>query len=93
MTGDTMTAAAFTNNVQIELGRDGKSQTRWLMWVTASGKRARRRDFATPYLDHGRRTAEHWFGQPIGGWRVPDADAPRRGPGRAGTAVLAISTA
>jgi len=52
------------------------------MWVTQRGRRARRRDFATPFLDHGRRTAELWFGQPLGDWCAA-ADGLRLGPGSA----------
>jgi hypothetical protein len=57
---DQFTTANFAGNVEVELCRDGKSPTRWMMWVTRLGKRTRRRDFATPFLDHGRRTAGHW---------------------------------
>jgi hypothetical protein len=80
-----LTAARFAGSVEVELCRDGKSQTRWMMWVTRLGKRTRRRDFATPFLDHGRRTAESWYGDPIGGWRVPGNEAApsRIAPGRA----------
>jgi len=56
------------------------------MWVTRWGKRTRRKDFSTPFLDHGSRTAQHWFGEPINGWRAADADAGLSliGPGPAG---------
>ena len=77
----TLTTAIFPDQIQVELCRDGNAKTRWLMWVTQRGRRTRRRDFATPWLDHGRRTAEHWYGKPIDGWRP--AAGLRLGPGSA----------
>jgi hypothetical protein len=83
-----LTIANFAGGIEVELCWDGKSQTRWLMWVTHQGRRTRRRDFATPFLDHGRRTAVAWYGEPIGGCRAPGNDAVpvRRAPGRAAAA-------
>jgi hypothetical protein len=76
-----LTIANFAGGIEVELCWDGKSQTRWLMWVAHQGRRTRRRDFATPFLDHGRRTAVAWYGEPIGGWRA--AAGLRPGPGSA----------
>jgi hypothetical protein len=67
-----LTSATFAGGIGVELYREGKAKTRWLMWVTRCGKRARRTDFATPYLDHGRRTAEAWYGEPLRGWHAPE---------------------
>lgn len=46
-----------------------KEGARWSMWV-GSRKAGRRRDFATPYLDHAIRTAEQWYGASVCGWRA-----------------------
>lgn len=83
---DTLTMANFGNYIKVELRRRGSSGSSWLMWVTLYGKCTRRKDFATPYLDHGRRCAEEWYGEPLGGWHAPDADigTQRFGPGSAG---------
>jgi hypothetical protein len=62
--------ATLQQNVQVELRRDNPS--RWSMWITESNLRARRKDFATPFLDHAKRTAEHWYGAPINGWHEPE---------------------
>ena len=54
---------------RIWLVRDGD---RWLMF--AGGRRAgnRRRDFASPFLEHAIRTAEAWYGVPANGWCVEE---------------------
>ncbi len=54
---------------RIWLVRDGD---RWLMF--AGGRRAgnRRRDFASPFLEHAIRTAEAWYGMPANGWCVEE---------------------
>jgi hypothetical protein len=49
------------------LVRDGD---RWLMFVRSRGPGGRRRDFASPYLEHAIRTAEFWYGAPTTGWRA-----------------------
>jgi hypothetical protein len=59
---DRRTHAEFGGGVSVELRCEGRN--RWLMWVNGQ----RRRDFATPYLDHAQRCAEQWYGNPIGGW-------------------------
>jgi hypothetical protein len=73
----------FAGGVQIELSREGPS--RWTMWEVRYGKRKRRTDFASPWLDHAKRTAVYWYGEPIGGWHAPGtATVPSRiAPGRA----------
>jgi hypothetical protein len=45
---DFLTVATFPPQIQVELCRDGNSKTRWVMWVTQRGRRAIRKDFATP---------------------------------------------
>ncbi len=52
--------------IRIWLVKDG---ARWSMWV-GSKTAGRRRDFATPYLDHAIRTAEQWYGASVCGWRA-----------------------
>ncbi len=53
-------------DTRVWLVRDGQ---RWLMYV-GSRWSGRRRDFASPYLDHAIRTAEQWYGAPPKGWRA-----------------------
>ncbi len=43
---------------------------RWLMFAGSRRPDSRRRDFASPFLDHARRTAEAWYGPPEDGWRA-----------------------
>jgi hypothetical protein len=50
---------------RIWLVKDGE---RWLMFVGARKPKNRRRDFASPFLEHSIRTAEGWYGAPGGGW-------------------------
>jgi hypothetical protein len=64
------TEALFDGNLRVQVRPDGAA--RWAIWVTRGAAWRRRKDSATPSLDHARRTAECWFGQPIGGWRVPE---------------------
>ena len=64
----TFASAQFAHAVRIELRRNGPS--RWYMYVSISGQRAvRRKDFASPSLDHAKRTAVAWYGPPISQWR------------------------
>ena len=58
--------SADCGGTRVWLVRDGE---RWLMFV--GGRRAgnRRKDFASPFLEHAIRTAEAWYGTPAGGWR------------------------
>jgi hypothetical protein len=57
---------ADCGRARVWLVRDGE---RWLMFV--GGRRAgnRRKDFASPFMEHAIRTAEAWYGTPAGGWR------------------------
>lgn len=47
-----------------------KDCERWLMFVGSRKANGRRRDFATPSLEHAIRTAEQWYGAAGGGWRA-----------------------
>lgn len=72
---------ALCGGTHVSLVRDGE---RWLMFV--GGRRAgnRRRDFASPFMEHAIRTAEAWYGTPAAGWQVEErrdgrqADEPRQ---------------
>ncbi|MCC7497886.1 MAG: hypothetical protein IT160_09935 [Bryobacterales bacterium] len=48
---------------QVWLRKDGD---RWLMF--AGTQKSRRRDFASPFLEHAIRTAEAWYGPAADGW-------------------------
>jgi hypothetical protein len=41
---------------------------RWLMHVAAGSQTLRRKDFASPSLEHAQRTAEAWYGPVVSGW-------------------------
>jgi len=62
---------ADCGGTRVWLVRDGE---RWLMFV--GGRRAgnRRKDFASPFMEHAIRTAEAWYGTPAGGWRAEMRD-------------------
>jgi hypothetical protein len=60
--------ADFSAGIQVELRTDGGH--RWLMWELRDGGRIRRKDFASPFLDHAKRTAAHWLGEPTSDWRA-----------------------
>lgn len=47
-----------------------KEGERWLMYVGSRRAGGRRRDFATPYVEHAIRTAEQWYGAPSNGWHA-----------------------
>jgi hypothetical protein len=51
---------------RICLYEDGE---RWLMYVGKPKKGKRRKDFASPFLDHVKRTAKEWYGVPMDAWR------------------------
>lgn len=59
--------ATFAGGVQIELRRE--SPSRWEMSEIRHGRRKRRTDFASPCLDHAKRTAIYWYGEPQGDWQ------------------------
>ena len=56
-------AVAFCGGKRVEVRRDG---TRWALYVGEPPKRVE--PFATPFYSHAVRTAEFWFGRPMGGW-------------------------
>jgi hypothetical protein len=67
------TEALFADNLHIQLRQDGGG--RWMIWFSHGAAWRRRKDFATPFLDHARRTAEHWFGAPVSEWHAPTGGA------------------
>jgi hypothetical protein len=58
--------ASFAGGVQVELRRENRS--RYLMWELRGGRRTRRTDFSSPFLDHAKRTAACWYGEPVEDW-------------------------
>jgi len=67
---------------------------RWLMWAGAwpsdpKEKRprpTRRKDFASPFAEHSRQTAELWYGTPVDGWHAgPPPGTPQRKPAQRST--------
>jgi len=65
---ETLTSTWFRGGVRVEIRRSGSN--RWYIWAAVgAGRLMKRTDSATPHLEHGRRTAEHWFGKPIDGWK------------------------
>jgi hypothetical protein len=64
---DAPTRVVGDCTLRVWLVRDGD---RWQMFVSSRGPAGRRRDFASPYLEHTIRTAETWYGAPASGWRA-----------------------
>jgi hypothetical protein len=58
---------AVCGGMRIWLVRDGD---RWLMFAGSRKANGRRKDFASPFLAHAKRTAEHWYGAPAAGWHA-----------------------
>jgi hypothetical protein len=61
---------AECGSTQVWLVKDGD---RWLMYENSRSSSARRKDFASPFLEHAIRTAEQWYGKPIEGWQVEES--------------------
>ncbi len=57
---------ADCGGTRVWLVRDAE---RWLMFVGGRSQRNRKKDFASPFMEHAIRTAEAWYGTPAGGWR------------------------
>ena len=66
---DAKRMVSVCGNTRVRLVKDGE---RWLMFTRPRRKWRRRRDFASPFLDHAVRTAEQWYGAPAAGWRVEE---------------------
>lgn len=62
-----MTVAATCGGKRVVLARDSE---RWLIYTGTVHPGNRRKDFATPFLEHAIRTAEAWYGVPADGWRA-----------------------
>ena len=58
--------AHFAGGIEVELERE--AQDRWVMSVNQDGRWKRRKDFASPFLEHSRLTAEHWYGTLLAPW-------------------------
>lgn len=96
---DASCLTAQCGSTRIWLVRDGD---RWRMHAGSRGHAGRRRDFASPFLEHAMRTAEQWYGQASGRWREerkkdarnPDEDSKAADPnvyGEDGEPLLARS--
>ena len=57
----------LSGSTRIRLVKDGE---RWLMFTGSRRAWRRRKDFASPFLEHAVRTAEQWYGAPAEGWRL-----------------------
>jgi hypothetical protein len=64
---DAACVNAICGGTRVWLVRDGD---RWLMFAGARTANGRRKDFASPYLEHAIRTAEYWYGPAARGWRT-----------------------
>jgi hypothetical protein len=64
---------ATCGDTPVWLRKDGD---RWLMF--AGTQKSRRRDFASPFLEHAIRTAEAWYGRASDGWRPAERVAARK---------------
>jgi len=64
---------ATCGSTPVWLRKDGD---RWLMF--ARTQKSRRRDFASPFLEHAILTAEAWYGPAAGGWRPVERVAARK---------------
>jgi hypothetical protein len=58
---------AFCRDAAVWLVRQG---SRWVMFAGSRRPEFRRRDFASPSLEHAKRTAETWYGPAPDGWRA-----------------------
>jgi hypothetical protein len=67
------TEAFFAGGLRIQVRQDDGG--RWMIWFTHGAAWRRRKDFASPWPDHARRTAELWFGPPVDGWNTPTEGA------------------
>lgn len=56
---------AECGSTKVWLAKDGD---RWLMYTNSRKASDRRKDFASPFLEHAVRTAEQWYGAPVGDW-------------------------
>ena len=57
---------ADCGDTKVWLVRDGD---RWLMYAGSRKAAGKRRDFASPFLEHAIQTAEQWYGAANGRWR------------------------
>jgi hypothetical protein len=64
--------SADCNGTRVWLAKDGD---RWLMFVGRRSSTTRRRDFASPWLEHAIRTAEAWYGTARKGWQAESPEA------------------
>jgi hypothetical protein len=58
--------ARFAGDIEIELRQEQKN--RWAMDVIKNGRCEQRKAFASPFLEHSKRTAAYWYGTPLTPW-------------------------
>ena len=58
---------ADCGNTRVWIVNDG---SRWLMYSGAHRSENRRKDFASPFLNHAMQTAEYWYDPPRDGWHA-----------------------
>jgi hypothetical protein len=56
---------AECGSTKVWLAKEGD---RWLMYANSRRASDRRKDFASPFLEHAVRTAEQWYGAPVYDW-------------------------
>ena len=73
---DAIRIVSACGSTQPRLVKDGE---RWLMFTRPGRAWRRRKDFASPFLEHAVRTAEQWYGAPAAGWRVEERTGDKGG--------------
>ena len=66
---EAVCVTATCGGTRVWLVRD---RDRWLMFAGSRTASGRRKDFASPFLEHAMRTAEFWYGAPANGWRAEE---------------------
>lgn len=72
---DASAYSADCGGTRIWLGKEGD---RWLMFAGSRKAGNKRRDFASPFVEHAMRTAEAWYGPAASGWQ-PETRAAQGG--------------
>lgn len=71
---DASAYSADCGGTRVWLAKDGD---RWLMFAGSRKAGSRRRDFASPFIEHAMRTAEVWYGPAASGWQPETRTAQR----------------
>jgi len=67
---DVACVTAICGSTRVWLVHD---RNRWLMFAGSRTAGGRRKDFASPFMEHAMRTAEHWYGAATNGWRAEES--------------------